>query len=86
MKYQTLELYVRCILEPVSQCLVMDLMSEFGFPCGSAGKEYACNVGVLGSVPALGRSRGEATHSSILACRIPWTIYSEWGHKESDMT
>ena len=27
-----------------------------------------------------------ATHSSILAWRIPWTIYSPWDHKESDMT
>ena len=30
-----------------------------------------------------------ATHSSILAWRIPWTAlvgYSPWGHKESDMT
>ena len=27
-----------------------------------------------------------ATHSSILAWRIPWTIYSPWGHKELDMT
>ena len=25
-----------------------------------------------------------ATHSSILALRIPWTVYSPWGHKESD--
>ena len=30
-----------------------------GFPCGSAGKESACNVGDLGSVPGLGRSPGE---------------------------
>ena len=28
----------------------------------------------------------KATHSSILAWRIPWTTYSPWGHKESDMT
>ena len=27
-----------------------------GFPCGSAGKESACNVGVLGSITGLGRS------------------------------
>ena len=31
-----------------------------------------------------------ATHSSILARRIPWTEkpggYSPWGHKESDRT
>ena len=30
-----------------------------GFPCGSAGKQSACNVGDLGSVPGLGRSPGE---------------------------
>ena len=35
--------------------------------------------------------RGMATHSSILAWRIPWTeepggLYSLWGCKESDMT
>ena len=30
--------------------------------------------------------KGKATHSSILAWKIPWTIYSPWGHKESDMT
>ena len=29
------------------------------FPCGSAGKESACNVGDLGSIPGLGRSPGE---------------------------
>ena len=29
------------------------------FPCGSAGKESACNVGELGSIPGLGRSSGE---------------------------
>ena len=27
-----------------------------GFPCGSAGKESACNVGDLSSIPGLGRS------------------------------
>ena len=27
--------------------------------------------------------KGTATHSSILAWRIPWTI--PWGHKELDM-
>ena len=34
--------------------------------------------------------KGVATHSSILAWRIPWTEepsgYSPWGHKESDTT
>ena len=30
-----------------------------GFPCGSAGKDSACNAGDLGSIPGLGRSPGE---------------------------
>ena len=30
--------------------------------------------------------KGKATHSSILAWRISWAIYSPWGHKESDTT
>ena len=30
-----------------------------GFPGGSAGKESACNVGDLDSIPGLGRSPGE---------------------------
>ena len=35
------------------------LGSKMGFPCGSAGKESACNVGDLGSIPELERSPGE---------------------------
>ena len=44
-----------------------------GFPGGSDGKESACSVEDLGSIPGLGRSleEGMATHSSILASRIP---------------
>ena len=30
-----------------------------GFPCGSAGKESACNVEDLGFIPGLGRFPGE---------------------------
>ena len=43
---------------------------------GSAGRESACNAGDLGSIPGLGISleRGKATHSSILAWRIQWTV------------
>ena len=31
-----------------------------GFPCGSDGKEFACNEGGLGSIPGLGKSPGES--------------------------
>ena len=34
-----------------------------GFPCGSAGKESACNMGELGLIPGLGRSPGEGKGS-----------------------
>ena len=30
-----------------------------GFPRGSTGKEFTCNVGDLGLIPGLGRSPGE---------------------------
>ena len=29
--------------------------------------------------------KGKTTHSSILTWRIPWTVYSIWGSKESDI-
>ena len=35
------------------------LSIEKGFPGGSDGKESACNVGDLDSIPGLGRSPGE---------------------------
>ena len=46
-----------------------------GFPGASDYKESACHAGDLGSISGLGRTPGEenATHSSILAWRIPWT-------------
>ena len=34
-------------------------MIAVGFPCGSAGKESACNARDLGLIPGLGRSPGE---------------------------
>ena len=63
------------------------MSSNTGFPCGSAGKESACNAGDL--LSSLGQEdpleKGKATRSSILAWRIPWTV-GPWGHKESDTT
>ena len=45
------------------------------FPGSSDSKESACNVGDPGLIPGLGRSleKEMATHSTILAWRIPWT-------------
>ena len=65
-------------------------------PGGASGKEPACQFrrhrGV-GLIPGLGSSLEEdmATHSSILARRMPWTegpgrLYSPWDRKELDIT
>ena len=45
------------------------------FPGDSDGKASAYNAGDLGLIPGSGRSpeEGMATHSNILAWRIPWT-------------
>ena len=49
------------------------------FSCGSDGKEFACNAGDPGSIPGLAwvgkfpLEKGMATHSSVLAWRIPRT-------------
>ena len=65
--------------------LLAQFSAALGFPCGSAGKESACNVGDLGR--SLGREdpleKEKANHSSILAWKIPWTVP---GIAESDMT
>ena len=58
-----------------------------GFPCGSAGKESACNAVDLGSITGLGRSPGEWKGYP----PVSWpgefhVLYSPWGRKESDMT
>ena len=48
-----------------------------GIPGGSDSKESTCNAEDLGLIPGLRRSPVEgnlqATHSSVLAWRIPWT-------------
>ena len=44
--------------------------------CSSDGKESACSVGNLGLIPGMGRPPGDrsmATHSNVLAWRIPQT-------------
>ena len=64
-----------------------------GFPRGSAGKEPACNVGDLGSIPELGRSPGGG-HGNPLqySClenphgQRGLVGFSPQGRKESDMT
>ena len=64
-----------------------------GFLGSLAGKESACNVGDLGSIPGSGRLPG-GRHGNPLqySClenphgQKSLVGYSPWGHKESDMT
>ena len=70
---------------------VLSIYGNQGFPSGSDGKESACNAGDPGLTPGLQDllEKGKATHSSILAWRIPWTeepggLQSMWS--ESDTT
>ena len=50
------------------------------FPGGLDGKESACIAGDMGLIPGLGRplKEGMATHSSILAWRIPMDRGAWW--------
>ena len=56
-----------------NRSISIPLISPWGFPGGSAGKEPACSAGDMGLIPGSGRSPGggQATHSNILAWRIP---------------
>ena len=59
-----------------SQCDICSAVLIACFPDGWDGKGSACNAGTwvrpLGQEDPLGK--GMATHSSILAWRIPWTV------------
>ena len=71
--------------------LLIMVTVRMGFPGGSAGKESACNVGDLGSIPALGRSPGEGHGNPLQYSGLEnYMDRGAWqaarGHKESDMT
>ena len=53
---------------------------QLGFASGSVGKESTCNVGDLGSILGLEISLegGMATHSRVLAWRIPTDRGTWW--------
>ena len=63
---------------------IFPAQDQIGISCiaGSLANESACNAGDLGSIPGLEDlwEKGKATHSSIMAWRIPW------GYKELDST
>ena len=59
-----------------------------GFPCGSAGKELACNARDLGSIPGLGRfpRRRERLPTPVFWPGEFHGLYSPCGRKKSDTT
>ena len=65
--------------EIVKQILVL-LCAILGFSGGSDGKESACSAGDLGSIPGWEEplEKDMATHSSILAWRIPMDRGALW--------
>ena len=61
----------------------------WGFPGGSDGKEFACNMEDLGSIPGSGRSPGEGNDYPLQISCLENSMergYSPWGHKESCTT
>ena len=75
--------------------LITECISLWAFQVVLEVKNLPANAGDIrdvGLIPGLGRSAGggNATHSSILAWRIPQTeepgVYSPQGHKELDTT
>ena len=82
--FNTLSRFVIAFL-PRSNCLLISRLQtpSAGFPYGSAGKESFCNVGDW--VQSLGwedpLEKGKATHSSILAWRFPWNVWSMGSQK-----
>ena len=49
-----------------------------GFPCGSAGRESACNARDLGSIPGLGRSLGEGKGYPLQYSGLENSMNSPW--------
>ena len=56
-------------------CIYIYIYISPGFPCGSEVKASASHAGNPGSIPGSEDplEKEMATHSSILAWRIPWT-------------
>ena len=60
-------------------------MCIVNFPCGSAGRESACNTGDLDLIPGLGRAPEEGKGCPLQYSGLENSMdYSPWGRKESD--
>ena len=76
-----------CFGEPIrfsiTNCKIL------GLPGGSDGKESACDVGDLGSIPGMGTSPGEGNGNPLQYSCLENSMdrgYSPWGCEESDTT
>ena len=79
--------------DSITDLMDMNISKLQGFPGGSDGKESACNVGDLGSIPESGRSPGRWYGNPVqYSClenphgQRSLTGYSPWGCTESDTT
>ena len=74
-KWINLEPIIPSIVSQKERKQISYIYTYMGFPGGSEVKASASNAGDLGSIPGSGDplEKEMATHSSILAWRIPWT-------------
>ena len=80
-------------VNPVPGILFCKFKVNVLYPCGSANKESACNVGDLGSIPGLGRSPGEGNSYPLQYSGLEnsmdkgaWQATVHGDHKEWDTT
>ena len=69
----------------ISEVRVM-VLSTLGFPCGSAGKESACNAGDLGLIPGLGRFPGNGNGYPPQYSGLENSMDCTWSRKKSNTT
>ena len=62
-----------CHIKTFGFILLLVVTVRRNFPCDSVVKNPPAKVGDAGLKPGLGMEEGRATHSSILAWKIPWT-------------
>ena len=79
----TPNLYLSAVLKtPLTSGFNSKFGDSQGFPCGSAGKESACNVGDLDSILGLGRSPGEGKGYPFQYSGLENSMdYGPWGYK-----
>ena len=74
------QLYIHIYVCPFLQLSAFQII--LGFPCGSVGKESACNAGDtgdMGLIPGVGRfPGGNGKPLKFFAWRIPWTEEPGW--------